>query len=128
MADEFRCRAHMAARADAVVVTVSWQGLEAALKLAGGSEGRLAGRTLIDCTNPVDHATGELQPASGSAAQLVARSARDAHVVKALHLFAGASWPYTGPQETAPVVAICGNERRALDLAAALIVDLGGRP
>ncbi|MGW4276322.1 NADPH-dependent F420 reductase [Streptomyces seoulensis] len=119
--------ADFAGRADAVVVAVSWEGLEAALHLVGGSDGTLAGKTMIDCTNPVDYATGELKPASGSAAQLVARSAPGAHVVKALHLFAGASWPYTGPQETAPVVAICGSEHSALDLATALIGDLGGR-
>ncbi|MFD6553658.1 NADPH-dependent F420 reductase [Streptomyces sp. NPDC058398] len=119
--------ADFARRADAVVVAVSWEGLEAALHLVGGSDGTLAGKTVIDCTNPVDYATGELKPASGSAAQLVARSAPGAHVVKALHLFAGASWPYAGPQETAPVVAICGSERSALDLATALIGDLGGR-
>ncbi|MET7552215.1 MULTISPECIES: NADPH-dependent F420 reductase [unclassified Streptomyces] len=119
--------ADFAGRADAVVVAISWEGLEAALHLVGGSDGALAGKTVIDCTNPVDYATGELKPASGSAAQLVARSAPGAHVVKALHLFAGASWPYAGLQETAPVVAICGSERSALDLATALIGDLGGQ-
>ncbi|MFI0901057.1 NADPH-dependent F420 reductase [Streptomyces sp. NPDC020983] len=116
-----------AGRADAVVVAVSWEGLEVALHLVGGSDRTLAGKTVIDCTNPVDYATGELKPASGSAAELAARSAPGAHVVKALHLFAGASWPYTGLQETAPVVAICGSERSALDLATTLIGDLGGR-
>ncbi|MGW2836099.1 NADPH-dependent F420 reductase [Streptomyces sp. NPDC001286] len=119
--------ADFAGRADVVVVAVSWEGLEAALHLVDGSDGTLAGKTVIDCTNPVDYATGELKPASGSAAQLVARSAAGAHVVKALHLFAGASWPYAGPQETAPVVAICGSERSALDIATALIGDLGGQ-
>lgn len=47
--------------------------------------------------------------------------------MKALHLFAGASWPYVGPTGTAPVVAICGDTRSALDLVAALIGDLGGQ-
>jgi 8-hydroxy-5-deazaflavin:NADPH oxidoreductase len=119
--------ADFAGRTDLIVVAVSWDGLEAALHLVGGSDGTLAGKTVIDCTNPVDYATGELKPASGSAAQLVARSAPGAHVVKALHLFAGASWPYAGPLEAAPVVAICGSERSALDLATTLIGDLGGQ-
>ena len=77
--------------------------------------------------NPVDYATGQLKPASGSAAELVARVATGAHVVKALHLFAGASWPYVGPQDEVPVVAICGDEPSALDRTTALIRDLGGR-
>lgn len=119
--------AGLAARADALVIAIAWEGLEAAVSLVGGPQGALTGMTVIDCTNPVDYATGELKPASGSAAALVARAAPGALVVKALHLFAGASWPYAGPRESAPVVAICGDEPEALDRAAALIRDLGGR-
>jgi hypothetical protein len=83
--------------------------------------------TVIDCTNPVDDATGDLRLASGSAAELVARLAPGAHVVKALHLFAGASWPFAGPRHSAPVVAVCGDETSALERAASLIRDLGGQ-
>ncbi|MGW1067089.1 NADPH-dependent F420 reductase [Streptomyces aureus] len=119
--------AGFAGTTDVVVVAVSWEGLEAALGLVGGIDGTLAGKTVIDCTNPVDYGTGELKPATGSAAQFVARSAPGALVVKALHLFAGASWPYAGPREAAPLVAVCGDERAALDVATALIGDLGGR-
>ncbi|MBO3746085.1 NAD(P)-binding domain-containing protein [Streptosporangiaceae bacterium NEAU-GS5] len=117
----------LAARADVLVVAVAWEGLEAALSLVGGPSGSLAGKTVIDCTNPVDYATGEMKPPSGSAAALAARTAPGAFVVKALHMYAGASWPYPGPQTSAPVVAICGDEPAALDRAAALIRDLGGR-
>lgn len=120
--------ADLATRADVLVIAVAWEGLEAALSLVGGPQGSLAGKTVIDCTNPVDYTTGELKPVSGSAAALVAHAAPGARVVKALHLFAGASWPYVGPQESAPVVAICGDEPEALDRAAALIQDLGGQP
>jgi predicted dinucleotide-binding enzyme len=119
--------ADFASQVDVVVVAVAWDGLEAALTLVGAGEDSLAGKTVIDCTNPVDYATGELKSASGSAAELVARTATGAHVVKALHLFAGASWPYVGPRDAAPVVAICGDEPSALDRTMALIRDLGGR-
>ncbi|EOD64232.1 NAD(P)-binding domain-containing protein, partial [Amycolatopsis vancoresmycina] len=118
--------AGFAGRADVVVVAVAWEGLETALSLVGGPRGALAGKTVLDCTNPVDFATGGLKPSSGSAAELVARSAPGAQVVKALHLFAGASWPYTGPRDAAPVVAICGDEEPALEVAAGLVRDLGG--
>ena len=117
----------MPGRADAVVVAVSWDGLEAALALVGAADGALHGKTVIDCTNPVDYATGNLIPESGSAAELVARTAPGAHVVKALHLFAGASWPYAGERELAPVVAICGDDQAALDQTRSLIADLGGQ-
>ncbi|MGK5558023.1 NADPH-dependent F420 reductase [Actinomadura kijaniata] len=119
--------ADLAARADVVVVALPWEGLETGLSLVGGPRGALAGKTVLDCTNPVDYGTGALKPATGSAAGLVARAATGAHVVKALHLFAGASWPYEGPRDTAPVVALCGDEPGALDRAAALVRDLGGR-
>ena len=117
----------MPGRADAVVVAVAWDGLEAALALVGAAGGALHGKTVIDCTNPVDYATGNLIPESGSAAELVARTAPGAHVVKALHLFAGASWPYAGERELAPVVAICGDDQAALDQTRSLIADLGGQ-
>ncbi|MEV8630916.1 NAD(P)-binding domain-containing protein [Streptosporangium sp. NPDC051023] len=119
--------ADFATQVDVVVVAVSWEGLETALSLVGGPQGSLADKTVLDCTNPLDYQTGQLKPATGSAAQLVAGAATGAHVVKALHLFSGASWPYAGPRATAPVVAICGDEPRALDDAAALIRDLGGQ-
>jgi 8-hydroxy-5-deazaflavin:NADPH oxidoreductase len=113
--------------ADVVVVAVSWDGLESALMLAGGPEGTLAGKTVVDCTNPVNYATGRLLPTSGSAAEAAARVAVGANVIKGLHLFAGASWPFTGEREAAPVVAICGDDPDAVSLAGALIGDLGGR-
>jgi 8-hydroxy-5-deazaflavin:NADPH oxidoreductase len=111
-----------------VVVAVAWDGLEPALALVGAAGGTLHGKTVIDCTNPVDYATGNhLIPESGSAAEIVARTAPGAHLVKALHLFAGASWPYAGERELAPVVAICGDDQAALDQARSLIADLGGQ-
>jgi predicted dinucleotide-binding enzyme len=110
-------------QADVVVVAVSWERLTDAVRRVGP----LAGKTVIDCTNAVDYATGRLKPPSGSAAQHVASTAPGAHVVKALHLFAGDSWPYRGPLAAAPVVAICGDEPAALADTTALVADLGGR-
>jgi predicted dinucleotide-binding enzyme len=109
------------------VVAVAWNGLEAALSLIGAASGSLAGKTVLDCTNPADYATGRLIPGSGSAAEIVAGTAAGAHVVKALHMFAGASWPFTGERAPAPVVAICGDDPSALEHARSLIADLGGR-
>jgi hypothetical protein len=119
--------AELARLAEVVVVAVAWSGLERALTLAGGPEGALSGKTVIDCTNPVDYATGRVLPESGSAAELVARVAAGAHVVKALHLFAGASWPFAGARGVSPVVALCGDDATALSLVETLIAGLGGR-
>ena len=117
----------LADSADVVVVAVAWSGLQSALMLADAPAGSLSGKTVIDCTNPVDYATGRMLPAAGSAADLVARLSPGAHVVKALHLFAGASWPFTGETAVSPVVAICGDDANALGHTAELITDLGGR-
>jgi hypothetical protein len=105
----------------------AWDGLEEALRLVGAPGGMLGGKTVIDCTNPVDFTTGRLLPESGSAPERVAGLAAGAHVVKALHLFAGASWPYAGRAEASPVVAICGDDAAAVDQAASMIKDLGAR-
>ncbi|TDC55367.1 NADP oxidoreductase [Actinomadura sp. KC345] len=116
-----------AEQAEAIVVAIAWGGLEEALRLIGGPDGMLSGKTVIDTTNPVDYATGRLLPETGSAAELVADLAVGAHVVKALHLFAGASWPFTGEVGSSPVVAICGDDAGALNRATALVGDLGAR-
>ncbi|GAA3786584.1 hypothetical protein GCM10022226_00850 [Sphaerisporangium flaviroseum] len=50
-----------ASQVDVVVVAVAWDGLEAALTLVGAGEGSLAGKTVIDCTNPVER-TAETCP------------------------------------------------------------------
>lgn len=117
----------LAARVDVVVVAIAWEGLSEAFGLLGAVTGSLSGLPVIDCTNAVDYATGQLKPTSRSAAEFVATMAPGAHVVKALHLFAGTSWPYLGPLSSAPVVAICGDEPNALKCANRLVTDLGAR-
>ena len=97
------------------------------MALVGGPDGSLSGKPVIECTNPVDYATGRLLPETGSAAAFVAGVATGAHVVKALHLFAGASWPFTSEPDSSPVVAICGDHADALRQAEVLISDLGAR-
>jgi predicted dinucleotide-binding enzyme len=115
----------LADASDVVVIAVAWEGVDEALALANTREGALAGKTLIDCTNAVDYTTGVLKPATGSAAQHIAAIATGAHVVKALHLFAGQSW-LSRPDGLAPrTVAICGDDQGALDLTAGLVRDLG---
>ncbi|MFI5710484.1 NADPH-dependent F420 reductase [Kribbella sp. NPDC051620] len=117
--------AALAAVADVIVVALAWEGLPSMLSTAGATEGAFAGKTVIDCTNAVDYATGRLKPETGSAAELVASLAPGAHVVKALHLFAGTSWP--GRTTDGPVVAVCGDDSGALEVVGELVEELGGR-
>ncbi|NBM15916.1 NAD(P)-binding domain-containing protein [Streptomyces sp. GC420] len=119
----------VARASDVVVVAVAWEGLDQVLALAGAGEGTLAGKTVVDCTNAVDYASGLLEPETGSAAQHVAERAEGSHVVKALHLFAGTSWLEPTPEgQPKRTVAICGDDEAALATAAELIRDLGGVP
>ena len=121
--------AALGASVDVVVLAVAWEGIDEALSSAHAPQGALRGKTLIDCTNAVDYQTGMLRPARGSAAERVAGIAVGAHVVKALHLFAGQSW-----LERVPVgrgrrtVAICGDDSASLARTSELIRDLGAVP
>ena len=96
--------AELAAASDIVLVAIAYEGLEEALALTGGT---LAGIPVIDATNPVDFRSGRVKPATGSAAEHVA-AVTGAHVVKALNLFAGASW--LAPSDTPRTVALCGDD------------------
>ncbi|WP_147915835.1 NADPH-dependent F420 reductase [Ruania zhangjianzhongii] len=118
----------LAANVDVIVVAIRWEGLQPALSLLDGPSGALAGRTVIDCTNAVDFTTGDLLPATGSAAEVVAAAAPGAQVVKALHLFAGTTWPFTGDRDESPVVALCGDDAAALEQASTLVAALGAQP
>lgn len=114
----------LAAQSDVIVIAVAWEGLDTALTVAQAPEGAFAGKTVIDCTNALDFTTGLLIPSAGSAAQHISDVATGAHVVKALHLYAGQSWldPHVSEPRT---VAICGDDQRSLDTTSALIRDLG---
>jgi predicted dinucleotide-binding enzyme len=113
--------------AEAVVTAVPWEALDEVMTAVGGLRGDLEGVAVIDTTNPVDFATGALKPKTGSAAEFVADRARGAHVVKALHLFAGQSW-LAADRVAVQTVAMCGDDPDALDRASALVRDLGGVP
>jgi predicted dinucleotide-binding enzyme len=118
----------LAAATDVIVVAVSSTGIRSALALVGGPQGKLAGATILDATNPVDFATGRLLLASGAAAEIVAGAAPGAHVTKALHLFPGATWPFTANPDDRPVVPVCGDDTGALDTVRKLVGDLGACP
>ncbi|RLU87620.1 NADP oxidoreductase [Streptomyces griseocarneus] len=121
--------AQVARDSEAVVVALAWEGIDAVLALAGAGEGALAGKAVLDCTNAVDFTTGLLRPPTGSAAQHIAERAVGSHVVKALHLFAGASWSASAPAgQAARTVAMCGDDAAALATAGELVRDLGGVP
>ena len=112
---------------DAVLLSVSWEGVADILAGAGAPAGSLAGKPLIDPTNAVDHGIGVLRTEPGRAiAHRVAELAPGAHVVKALHLFPSTHWTTPAPEPV--TVAMCGNDAGALTVVGSLVRDIGGVP
>jgi 8-hydroxy-5-deazaflavin:NADPH oxidoreductase len=117
----------VAADADAVLLSVPWEGVTDILTAAGGPAGSLAGKPLIDPTNAVEHGIGVLRTEPGRAVtHRIAELAPGAHVVKALHLFPSTRW--TTPTSPPVTVAMCGDDPQALEIVSALIQDIGGIP
>ena len=112
--------------AEVIVLTVLWQHVPRVLRSAGS----LKGKVLIDCTNPLtlsDDALAVGHRTSG--AEIVARRARGAFVVKAFN---------TTPSELLragvdvlperPAAFYCGDDGRAKRVTARLIRQLGFEP
>lgn len=112
--------------ADVVVLTVLWQHVPRVLRSAGS----LRGKVLIDCTNPLTPSDDALAVGHRtSGAEIIARRARGAHVVKAFNtipaelLRAGLD---VLPEQ--PAVCYCGDDTRAKRVTARLIRQLDFEP
>jgi hypothetical protein len=115
---------------DAVLLAVSWDGVEEMLGMVGASDGVLQGMPLIDPTNAVTHGVGTLLTEHGEAmAGRIAGLAPGARVVKAFHLFPADQWtsPIGGGQSRV-TVAMCGDDATALQVVGELVRDVGGIP
>jgi predicted dinucleotide-binding enzyme len=112
---------------DAVLLALPYQ---AATGVVSDLSAALAGRTLIDCTNPV--APGFLLETRGgpAAAERIAAAAPDARVVKAFNLCHESVWRLTPPVfDGRPLaVPLCGDDPSALATVRRLVRDLGCEP
>ncbi|MEV0589586.1 NAD(P)-binding domain-containing protein [Nonomuraea sp. NPDC050310] len=116
---------------DAVLLAVSWQGVEDMLRSAGAGDGTLRGKALIDPTNAVEHGVGVLLTGPGEAmADRIARLSPGVHVVKAFNLFPTDQWTEESQDgDTPPVtVAMCGDDPGALRVVGELVRDVGAAP
>ncbi|MEU4657131.1 NAD(P)-binding domain-containing protein [Streptomyces sp. NPDC023723] len=118
------------AHRDAVLLAVSWDGVEDMLRSVDAADGTLEGMPLIDPTNAVGHGVGTLLTGHGeSMAERIAGLAPGARVVKAFHLFPADRW--TGPSHDArppATVAMCGDDAAALRVVGHLVQDAGALP
>jgi predicted dinucleotide-binding enzyme len=113
-----------AGKADVIVLAVPWTGIEATIKALGS----LAGKIVIDATNPL---TANLELALGfsdSAGETVARLAKGARVVKAFNTTGAnnmADSRYSGGKLMMPVA---GDDKAAKQTVMTLASDLGFEP
>jgi len=110
-----------AAKADTLLLALPWPIVADALK----SLGDLAGKTVIDATNPV---TAELELALGfdsSAGETVARLAPGAHVVKAFNTTGAENMAAASAFTQKPMMPVAGDDAAAKAKVVRLAADLG---
>lgn len=105
----------------------------AAPRLVNALAAGLAGRTVIDCSNPLEPGDdGPVLTTGGttSVARLMADAAPDAHVVKAFNLCHDSIWTLPRPvfEGVALAVPFCGDDPASLGRTAALITSMGCTP
>jgi len=112
--------------ANVVLLTVHWKQVPAVLRAAGSFRGKI----LVDCTNPMTDTDDALAVGHRtSGAEIVARRARGARVVKAFNTVPS-ELLRAGPGVLAeePAVCYCGNDDGAKRVVARLIREIGFEP
>ena len=118
--------ADAAAFGDLVMVATSFDGTEAALRMAGPE--RLAGKIVVDLTNPLDFSTGAPRlsvSGNDSAGESVQRWLPDAHVVKALNSINSGSMIDPSFPGGPPTMCIAGNDEDSRLAVAELLESVG---
>jgi predicted dinucleotide-binding enzyme len=106
---------------DVVALCTPWQGTERAVKSCGA----LAGKVLIDCTNPLtpDFTALEIGHTTSGAEQIAAW-APGARVCKAMNQIGAPMMDH--PQlPSAPVMLTCGDDNDAKEITRGLVSELG---
>lgn len=110
--------------ADAIILATPWPEAEQALR----SLGDLAGRVLIDATNPLTFADGDLHLAMGfdrSGAEQVAAWAPGALVVKTLNQTGAENMANAGRFGKPTAMFVAGDDAAAKAVASTLVTDIG---
>jgi hypothetical protein len=98
--------------------------------ILAGIAGELAGKILIDCTNPVGPGLSHGLRSAQSGSEMVQKLAPGAKVVKAFSIygfenFENSAYP---AYSVKPAMMFCGDDAEAKKTAAALITELGWEP
>jgi predicted dinucleotide-binding enzyme len=111
--------------ADVVVLCTRWQATEQAVRDCGD----LAGKVLIDCTNPVVFTETQIATSlevghTTSGAEQVAGWASGARVCKTLNQI-GAQMMDAPKMPATPVMFVCGDDPAAKQITSGLVAELG---
>lgn len=119
--------ADAAKQPDLILLATNWGGTQNALELAG--KANLAGKVVVDITNPLDFSTGKPALALGfntSAGELVQSWLPDSHVVKALNSITASAMlnpsTFVGGN---PDMFIAGNENAAKKTVSSFLESVG---
>ncbi len=120
--------AEAAKAADLAFVALPWTGLVEGLTAAGA--GNLAGKLVIDASNPLDFSTGAPRMAIGqtdSAGETVQRLLPSAKVVKAFNIITATHMVHPKLPDGVPDMFIAGNDDGAKEEVNALLKKFGWR-
>ena len=109
------------AAADAVVLATPWEGTQAAVTSAGD----LAGKVLVDCTNPLGPGFSLTLGHATSGAEQVAAWAPGARVVKAFNTTGYGNMANPRYPEGPVTMFICGDDAEARQVVLGLAQDIG---
>jgi 8-hydroxy-5-deazaflavin:NADPH oxidoreductase len=115
--------ADAAAAADAIVLSTSWAGTEAACRAMA-----LTGKIVLDCTNPLamgPHGRELAIAHTSSAGEMVAGWCRGAHVYKAFNTVAAEVMVAPERMTVKPVVFVAGDDAAMQPAALKLVEDTG---
>lgn len=111
---------------EVVVLATPWAATEAALR---SLDGRLAGKILVDCTNPLaPDLSGLVVGTDDSAGEQVARWARGAKVVKAFNTIGAANFADPTFAGQAASMFVAGDDAGAKAVVSGLAAELGFDP
>jgi predicted dinucleotide-binding enzyme len=113
-----------AEKAEVILLAIPWQGVEQAIK----SLGPLAGKIVIDASNPL---TADLELAIGhndSAGETVARLAQGARVVKAFNTTGAENMDKAGDFPSKPAMFVASDDAEAKKTVEKLAKEIGFEP
>jgi len=113
-----------AAGAEVVVLAVPWPAVPDALKVAGN----LAGKVVLDCTNPLKPDLSGLEMGTTSGGEQVAQAAPGAKVVKIFNTTGAGNMANPNYGGTKVTMLHAGDDAGAKQIAARLAADLGFDP